>query len=317
MGCCASHSVEEPVKMPQPIQMGYVQQGSSQQQLHMPAMSHGSTSFQPPFLMTTAPTGARWAEYVKCGSIHVDPSSGLLAGPWAECICWGVRFEHSSNWQMMPEYSAGDGPVGGIMAALEAAVAQHHDSQQILAAANLLEEVAHSAANAGRPLPLIDTVTSGAVMPGSYLQQGHFEQTEYSQYSSSAQYPSAPSAYNHFGQAPPQYSQPGFPGNYQSQYGPTPGYGDQAPYGGPGPTLLQQHSQSQGGGGMGTGAKVAMAAAGGLAAGVGGYYLASHMDEVGEAFGGAAHLVGDTGEAALGFVGGAAEHVGDFMEDMF
>jgi len=81
-------------------------------------------------------------------------------------------------------------------------------------------------------------------------------------------------------------------------------------------------------GGMSDGGRVAMAAAGGVAAGVAGYALATHLDDVGDALGGAAEGVGHFAGAAfhgLGgavegmgdFAGGAFEEVGDFVEDMF
>merc|ERR1712203_888933 len=75
------------------------------------------------------------------------------------------------------------------------------------------------------------------------------------------------------------------------------------------PTLLQQREQNRGGG-MGNGAKVALAAAGGLAVGAGGMYLAEHMDDVGQAFGSAEHWMG----GAVHDVEGFAEH---FVEDIF
>merc|ERR1712048_1457032 len=71
------------------------------------------------------------------------------------------------------------------------------------------------------------------------------------------------------------------------------------------PTLLQQQHQS---GGMSTGAKMGMAAAGGVALGAGAMYLGTHMDDVGDALGGAVEDMG-------GFVGGAVEDVGGFVGD--
>merc|ERR1712039_1130087 len=97
----------------------------------------------------------------------------------------------------------------------------------------------------------------------------------------------------YYEQQPPMYAQP--PYGYQHGYGENPNYFQQ-----------QEHNR----GGMGAGAKVAMAAAGGLAVGAGGMYLAEHMDDVGQAFGSAEHWMG----GAVHDVEGFAEH---FVEDIF
>jgi len=267
-----------------------------------------SGSAQAPFLDTRAPCGTSWGEYVRTGHIGVDPMTGFLSGPWAECICWGVVFEHSNDWQRMPQYRV-DGPVGGIVGAFEAAVVERSDASHLLQAAGRLEEAAHEAACEERPLPVIGVMANGERAP--------FQ----------------PSPYDEpFGAPPPGYCQQQGPGYGQPGYG-QPGYGQQQygqPYqqpGGqygdgyqPGPTLLQQHGQNVSGhpGGAGGGAgKMAMAAAGGVAAGVGGYYLASHLDDVGGAFGDAAGAVGQVGGAALGLAGDVAGDVGDFVDDIF
>merc|ERR1712050_665582 len=98
-----------------------------------------------------------------------------------------------------------------------------------------------------------------------------------------------------------QYSQ-GSMGYGGPQYASAP-----EPYAAAGPTLLQSQQQNQG---MSTGGKVALAAAGGVAAGVAGYAIATHMDEIGGVFGHAAEGVGH-------FAAGAVEDVGDFVEDIF
>mmetsp|Transcript_36972 Transcript_36972/g.100034 ORF Transcript_36972/g.100034 Transcript_36972/m.100034 type:complete len:125 (-) Transcript_36972:79-453(-) len=108
---------------------------------------------------------------------------------------------------------------------------------------------------------------------------------------------------------PPMYGQ-------QPGYGQKPGYGYdsqdpyQQPYGAGNPTLLQSHEQQQHQGGMGTGAKMALGLAGGVAAGAGAMYVASHMDEVGEAF-------GDAGQWAAGAAEDVGEFVGDVADDVF
>merc|ERR1719277_2067345 len=239
---------------------------------------------QPPFMRTLAPNGSPWAEYVKTGPVRVDPGSGVLSGPWAECVCWGVRFERSNDWQRMPEYASGDGPVGGVLSALEASLAGRPDAQGLLEAAGRLEEAAHSAAEAGQPQPTYGQQYGGGPGFGYQPAAQPYEQQQ--------AYASAPP----YGQHP-----------YQAEHA-----------GADGPTLLQQQGQYQGGtagGGMGDGAKMAMAAAGGVAAGVGAYYLATHMDDVGDALGDAAGAVGHAGEEALGFADDAVEDVVDFVEE--
>lgn len=280
-----------------------------------------------PFLHTTAPNGMLWARYVRTGIIYVDANSGLLGGPWAECICWAVCFEHRNDWQKMPQYS-GDGPVGGILTAFETAVAGRMESPQLVQAAMNLEEAAHAAARSGRALPIIDQnaeASAPVLLPQTLPASSHppCGTPSYGQptYGHQPVYGEQP---YHSGQLP-NYGQQSTAGQHHG-YGQGFNGGDQQLYPTGGPTLLQQ-GQPQGGG-MSTGTKVALAAATGMAVGGGGYYLATHMDEVSHAVGDAGGFVGDVGGAALGFagdavegmghlVGGAANDVGDFVEDMF
>lgn len=274
-----------------------------------------------PFLLTMAPNGMPWFEYVKVSTIFMDGSTGMLAGPWAECLCWAVHFEHSSDWQSMPEYVV-EGPAGGVLEALQARLVGRMDAQQLLGAAERLEEAAHAAADAGHPLPVIYS----CVGRGPVQYSGHMTHVDEPSYGQAIQVPNAPPMHSQALHGQPGYSHPA----YAQSYGETPylqppqGY-DQQSYGEPpnqgfggGPTLLQQQAQNQGGGsGMGVGGKMALAAAGGVAAGVGGYYLATHMDDVGDAIGGAAGFVGNAGEAAFDHVRNGVEDVGEFIEDMF
>jgi len=250
----------------------------------------------PPFMRTACPSGAPWFQYVSAAPIEVEPYTGFLAGPWAECLCWAVRFEHSSDWQSMPEYACGgEGPAGGVLAALEQALGGPHSmyARERLEAASRLEEAAHHAADEGRPMPVIDGPCAPAPVPTPVPCE------------------------------PPHYGHPGWSGP-PSAYGHQPGYGAPYGYGGPerggpqygyapepypagGPTLLESRPQNEG---MSTGGKVALAAAGGVAAGVAGYALATHMDDVGDALGGAVDGVGN-------FAGEAFGEMGDFVEDMF
>mmetsp|Transcript_35282 Transcript_35282/g.77073 ORF Transcript_35282/g.77073 Transcript_35282/m.77073 type:complete len:293 (-) Transcript_35282:208-1086(-) len=105
----------------------------------------------PPFMQTASPSGMSWGQYVKNGNSFVDPDTGFLAGPWAECIAWGVIFEHTNDWGAMPEYAA-DGVVGGILQALEVSCGRNPDT---MAAAQRLEDASHELAERGQPLPAI------------------------------------------------------------------------------------------------------------------------------------------------------------------
>lgn len=240
-------------------------------------------SAEPSFMRTAAPSGAAWSDYVRSGGrTFVDPQTGYLSGPWAECIAWAVRFEHTSDWYTLPEYAGQDGPVGGVLTALEAAVRTAPNGTALLAAAQKLEEAAHAAEESGRPLP-------GLQEQGMYSQP---QQPAIGQ-------PVAGQPY--YGQQPAVGGQSSY-----AQYLPHPGAHVQ--HGGP--TLLGQHASSQGAGGMGKMGggmgNMAMAAAGGVAAGVAGWYAAEHMDDIGQALTGA----GD-------WAAGAVEDVGDFMESAF
>merc|ERR1712151_132913 len=256
-------------------------------------------------------------------------------------ICAAVKFEHSCNWQSMPEYACGaDGPAGGVLSALEQALGGPRSAfaQERLAAASRLEEVMHEAAEMGQPMPPLHSsfappVASAPPLASAPPYVPHPDDRP--------SWGGAPAAhghdYSHHGvnYGGPQYGGP------QSQYGVPqydgPQYGDlqygHAPQCHPGgPTLLQSQPQHQG---MSTGGKVALAATGGVAAGVAGYAIATHMDGIGGAFGDAAEGVGhfaagaveDVGDfvgdigggfADVGhFAAGAVEDVGEFVEDMF
>lgn len=300
MGCCGSKPDMVPFA-PEP----YVFKPSSMQQPS--AMAQRPMS---PFMRSTSPSGLPWFQYVATAPIEVDPYSGLLAGPWAECLSAAVAFEHSCHWQSMPEYACGaEGPAGGVLAALELALGGPRSSfaQETLAAASRLEDAMHQAAEQGRPMPVV----AGSVAPawGAPPPSAPYAQHSYSDYTTQYGH-----ANPHYGG--PHYGEPQFGG---PQFGHEP-----QPYAG-GPTLLESQPQRQG---MSTGGKMAMAAAGGVAAGVAGYALATHLDDVGDALGGAVEGVGHfAGEAFEGiggamegvghFAGEAFEEVGGFVEDLF
>jgi len=310
-----------------------------------------------PFMRTAAPTGMPWSQYVQQGKLSIDPSTGYLSGPWAECICQCVRFEHSNPWQRMPEYMDGEGPVGGVLSALAAVAVDRTDAERLLEAANALEDAAHRAVEGGRPLPVASFPEAHASddrygggrppydQPSGYEQPGFgqpygqpaYGQPSYGQPDRLQPGYGQPAYGQQTGHGQPEYGQQ--TGYGQPAYGQQPGYGQPAygqqpgHFGGSGddyyqqqqqqhqqyqqqqyqgagdPRLLGQQPQNQGaGGGMG---KVAMAAGGGLALGVGGMYLASHVDEVGDAMGGAAGFVGDGVEDVGGFIGNGFGEVED------
>eukprot|EP00929_Paragymnodinium_shiwhaense_P100497 TRINITY_DN6285_c0_g1_i1.p1 TRINITY_DN6285_c0_g1~~TRINITY_DN6285_c0_g1_i1.p1 ORF type:complete len:313 (-),score=70.97 TRINITY_DN6285_c0_g1_i1:333-1271(-) len=105
----------------------------------------------PPFMQTASPGGMSWGEYVRTGSSFVDPRTGFLAGPWAECVAWAVVFEHNNDWSSMPQYAA-DGVVGGVLSALE----RTNAGPQVMEAAQRLEDASHQLAENGQPLPAIN-----------------------------------------------------------------------------------------------------------------------------------------------------------------
>lgn len=106
----------------------------------------------PPFMQTAAPSGTSWGQYCRGGNSFVDPRTGFLAGPWAECVSWAVIFEHNNDWNNMPQYAA-DGPVGGVLEALSRATGGRQDLAQ---AAQKLEDASHALADNGQPLPAIN-----------------------------------------------------------------------------------------------------------------------------------------------------------------
>eukprot|EP00931_Biecheleriopsis_adriatica_P027058 TRINITY_DN1633_c0_g1_i5.p1 TRINITY_DN1633_c0_g1~~TRINITY_DN1633_c0_g1_i5.p1 ORF type:complete len:312 (-),score=68.62 TRINITY_DN1633_c0_g1_i5:255-1190(-) len=311
MGCLNSKDDMEPMAYQQPRPSGYPQQQPAGYSYYATSSYPDAPPAQPgyaerpfaayqpqdlsaPFLRTPGPTGLPWAQYVQTGACYIDGRTGFLAGPWAECIEAGVHFEHSSDWQRIPEYAGGEGPVGGILSALGRSLEARGDRQQLLEAAERLEEAAHEREDRSSPF------SRGAGTPPQPYA------------------PMQPQGYQAFGvqQPGPHFEQQPYAG--QQAYGVQQPYGGQQPYGygsqpydgyqagyEPGPTLLQQQSQNQGGG-MGTGAKVAMGVGAAAVGVVGGVLVAEHADEIGEAFSGAADWAGDR----MG-------DVGELVEDIF
>jgi hypothetical protein len=225
-----------------------------------------------------------WGQYLEYSQSFVDPRTGLLSGPWAECIAWGVVFEHANDWSKDPRY-ARDGPVGGILEALGQKVG---GNQQLMEAAQRLEDQCHQLAESGQPLPAIQQavqVPQGAV-PGQ----------------------------------PMKVANPQMPGTYQTITCPQGAQAGQQVMA-PAPMQPTQNGKT----GMSTGSKVAFAAGGvvavGAAAGVA-YYatqgggfdgFVGDMGAAGDWAGGAA---GDAaGWVDGGGIGDAAGQAGDFAQD--
>mmetsp|Transcript_89579 Transcript_89579/g.196289 ORF Transcript_89579/g.196289 Transcript_89579/m.196289 type:complete len:321 (+) Transcript_89579:145-1107(+) len=114
------------------------------------------------FMQHQAANGSPWSEYVTTGPLYIDPSTGSLAGPWAECICWAVQYELQDEWQSLPEYSDGEGPVASVLAALAVASYDRKDAPRLASAAVELEFAARHAARMGTSMPVVggDAATS-------------------------------------------------------------------------------------------------------------------------------------------------------------
>mmetsp|Transcript_46674 Transcript_46674/g.131865 ORF Transcript_46674/g.131865 Transcript_46674/m.131865 type:complete len:349 (-) Transcript_46674:139-1185(-) len=230
----------------------------------------------PPFMQTVAPSGTTWGQYVRTGSSFVNPMNGFLSGPWAECVAWAVIFEHSNDWESMPQY-ADDGVVGGVLTALEESLEGRPNKDEIMAAAQRLEDASHALAERGEPLPAIHqvvTVPSNAT-PGQ----------------------------------PVKIENPQTPGTYMTVNVP--------PNAQPGQQIVAQTPvQPAKTGGFSTGGKIALAAGGAVAAGAlaaGVYY--GTVGGGAEGFMGDMGAAGDWAGDAVGDAGGALGEAGDAIGD--
>lgn len=280
MGCCGSSDAEKNADQPRPAaqpqgqgppgQMGAGQHGWGQPGAQVRVAPPDPND--PPFMKTIAPSGTTWSQYVRTGASFVDPQSGYLAGPWAECVSWGVVFEHTNDWASIPEYAA-DGPVGGILQALEQFLSGNPRKQDYMNAANRLEEASHALADNGQELPAIRqvvTVPQGAT-PGQMCR---------------VENPQTPGTYMQV--QVPQNAQAG-----QPMLAPAP---------------VQPNKEGNGKKGMSTGAKVGFALGG--AALIGGCAYAGAMAGEAGHFDGAIDAMG--AEGALDAVGEGAMDVGEF-----
>jgi len=232
----------------------------------------------PPFMQTVAPSGTTWGQYVRTGASFVNPSTGFLAGPWAECISWAVILEHSNDWSKMPQYAA-DGVVGGVLQSLENSLQSRPNRDQILEAAQRLEDASHQLMDNGQPLPAINQVVTlpANAMPGQPCQVQNFQQ-------------------------------PGTMMTVQVPQNAGPGQQIMAP------APVQPHQS----GGMSTGGKVALAAGGAVAVGAlagAAYYgtVGGGMDGLVGDVGAAGGAIGDAAGGAADWAGGAADDVGDWV----
>ena len=54
------------------------------------------------FMGTLAPNGKAWSEY--CVG-QPELGTGMVLGPWGECLAWAVAYEHRSpEWHKDPQY---------------------------------------------------------------------------------------------------------------------------------------------------------------------------------------------------------------------
>lgn len=85
-----------------------------------------------------------WACYVQSGPCYIDPRSGFLAGPWAECIEAAVQIEHQVDASRLPpDYVNGAELADQILAALRHWLGTHEDCETIMEAAERLKDRAH------------------------------------------------------------------------------------------------------------------------------------------------------------------------------
>lgn len=310
MGCGSSSDGQKQGMQPQPSQSMPYQQMPGAGNYGWGAPMH-QVVVQPPndadpaFMQTVAPSGTTWGQYVRTGSSFIDPRTGHLGGPWAECISWAVIFEKTNEWSSMPQYKD-DGVVGGVLAALESSLGANPKKDQVMEAAVKLENDSQALCENGTAMPQINqmvTLPQNAV-PGSLVQVQNM-------------------------QTPGTMMTVNVPPNAQP--------GQQI--------MAAAPVQPNASGGMSTGGKVALAAGGAVAAGAlaaGVYYgvgggggmdgfvgdAGAVADSAGDAAGSAADWAGDaagdvgdwagTAVADVGEFGGEAiDDVGGFIEDLF
>mmetsp|Transcript_13536 Transcript_13536/g.28258 ORF Transcript_13536/g.28258 Transcript_13536/m.28258 type:complete len:273 (-) Transcript_13536:372-1190(-) len=162
MGCLQStNKAERPVSIsPQQEQADTnqicthgSQPSTSASEYHSDARPCQFIAVDPPFMRMAAPNGSPWSQYVISSPTYVDVRTGLLIGPWAECLSAAVCYEHYGDWRSLPEYMGQHGPAEGVVAALEASSAGRPDTRELLYAAGKLEELFRVAAGEGRLLP--------------------------------------------------------------------------------------------------------------------------------------------------------------------
>mmetsp|Transcript_43797 Transcript_43797/g.81763 ORF Transcript_43797/g.81763 Transcript_43797/m.81763 type:complete len:631 (+) Transcript_43797:60-1952(+) len=106
------------------------------------------------FMETAAPSGAPWGEVLRAADVIVDPNTGMVVGPWGECLAWAVAYEHQNpGWQDDPRFR--EGPAQQV---IEAMVQRAPESMTpaIMQGAEILEESCHQAVRSGQPVPLIN-----------------------------------------------------------------------------------------------------------------------------------------------------------------
>ena len=72
------------------------------------------------FMDTAAPGGTSWANFCQPHPVVVDPSTGMISGPWGECLAWAVAYEQQNpGWHQDPRFQA-EGPAGQVIGEISA-----------------------------------------------------------------------------------------------------------------------------------------------------------------------------------------------------
>lgn len=126
----------------------------------------------PPFMRTVAPSGTSWGQYVRTRTSFIDPRTGALAGPWAECVAWAVIYDRMSEVGDVVK-QMGDAS-WSVMKALEKSLTGNTNKPAIMLAARKLEASAKRMMEENETMPLINQVLP---MPAGACP-GHLLRTE-------------------------------------------------------------------------------------------------------------------------------------------
>lgn len=126
----------------------------------------------PSFMRTVAPSGTSWGQYVRTRTSFIDPRTGALAGPWAECVAWAVIFDRITDRCDLVQ-QVGD-TAWSAMKVLEKTLIGNPDKPAIMLAARKVEAAAKRLMEENEPMPLINQVLP---MPDGACP-GHMLRTE-------------------------------------------------------------------------------------------------------------------------------------------